>query len=1363
MTQIANNSGLSLRYAFPGTVPSPRGGSSVGAPTPSSKPPPDQQPSSSSPFPSTMATLPKASDSSGSPTEVRENDHAYVRWDGDSYYEGDQEAYEVPQEASRSDGPFFISTVTPTSTAKQRIDDSLAATYSAGGAQANPANHNNTTPQRNFLPIANDIFLQQATPTNRQVVAEKERRIQQQQQQQQQRGRRKSQSVISEALAELATPPPVYAKHSNTSNTAPQSSFSRSGAGGGAGTPDSVSRDTLSQLSDLTGASGISAGVDKQDTQHPQFLATTASSTRRRSNGSLVIPPFDPDVLRDARASLQSLVELRSTLMSSHRLRRESFSQRGPPTVLSVDTAVEAPTTPLQRRATPATGGSFAGKTPELHPTRADSPSRVGGPSPASSLTNSPSSGPVIRDLSISLSGAHGGAAAETDSVSSPTSSNAGDGVKPARPRTAAPSTSAMRSGPSLSVPTTPHTGPFSISEVVDFYLHDQRRPADTRLEQVVQFAKELYSIAERLEAFSATAVSYISTLPHPGTTTDGGGGGVSKRVLSPDQNTRVPHHNNVGVELLSSAYPEDNRPFGQFAPMPDSFHQSLHQQNPPTGRPSVAPLRMDKRMSLGANPHAQGLLTVNPNFPTYLSPMQQGLDASLMFSVVSPRLGGVRMAKSPGGAMMLQFLAQTDTVSATKDVDADHPMSAQAEEEDLLSMISHSVARDAQAAFARTQRAHFREDGGFEMINDYMLLDELGRGTTGAVFLAIHQETDEPYAIKSMTKVRQRKGLPARQGSNSFIGARSTNAEAASSVAPLAASGVDESFEHHAAGDGQNASLLHSPANEHLMTATTPTSSISAAGANKKVFAAPMLATPTKPNNKDIMETSQQRNPIEREISIMRSVKHPNLVTLHEVIDDDDEQQIHLVMDYCRFGPLVKILSSTSDQQHFGAGRRLSAAAGRACLLTTVVRPISKLSLFTQQICEGLRYLHRHNIVHRDIKPDNILVVEENLVKISDFGESAIVEKLETGRPKNGVPSVGTPAFFAPEMCRSAADGGATPSAGIPFIQPDGAPLTGKEADVWAFGVTIYAALVGKLPFYGPSFQSQTRAILKEMLAFPPRNELPEPDSITDTIYDYWRDLLTLMLQKAPSDRASLRAIAKHPAVVGPERADPTVVARLQKKASLSRIPTATMLQRTSSVIKANSHSSGGGATTASITVPTELTPSLITSPSGITAAHRRTSVRSTFQVEGAQFDVVVDSPASPGGGASSDDGAASVSSTAERDVAHIPSPPRFGSPSAARGSAQPPPPVSIGGAAAEDDDDDEPLGNLHLHVFGHEGPAMTPMSSRNAARVVFVSDQRRRAVIHHASHLGVESSTQDGGHPSALVSRKPSFHLPQ
>ncbi|KAI4950692.1 hypothetical protein J4E91_004577 [Alternaria rosae] len=114
-----------------------------------------------------------------------------------------------------------------------------------------------------------------------------------------------------------------------------------------------------------------------------------------------------------------------------------------------------------------------------------------------------------------------------------------------------------------------------------------------------------------------------------------------------------------------------------------------------------------------------------------------------------------------------------------------------------------------------------------------------------------------------------------------------------------------------------------------------------------------------------------------------------------------------------------------------------------------------------------GIEYLHYQNVIHRDIKPANLLVTREHRIKISDFGVSYL------GRQKtdesNGEHSesdyqevdeaielaktVGTPAFYAPELCRTEIDAET--------------PLIDGGIDIWALGVTLYCLIYGRVPFH--------------------------------------------------------------------------------------------------------------------------------------------------------------------------------------------------------------------------------------------------------------------------------------------------------
>ncbi|CBX92138.1 similar to serine/threonine-protein kinase PAK1 [Plenodomus lingam JN3] len=114
-----------------------------------------------------------------------------------------------------------------------------------------------------------------------------------------------------------------------------------------------------------------------------------------------------------------------------------------------------------------------------------------------------------------------------------------------------------------------------------------------------------------------------------------------------------------------------------------------------------------------------------------------------------------------------------------------------------------------------------------------------------------------------------------------------------------------------------------------------------------------------------------------------------------------------------------------------------------------------------------GLEYLHYQNVIHRDIKPANLLVTKEHRIKISDFGVSYLGrQKTEEGTGDHSesehqevdeaielAKTVGTPAFYAPELCRTEID--------------VDTPLIDGSIDIWALGVTLYCLIYGRVPFH--------------------------------------------------------------------------------------------------------------------------------------------------------------------------------------------------------------------------------------------------------------------------------------------------------
>lgn len=205
-----------------------------------------------------------------------------------------------------------------------------------------------------------------------------------------------------------------------------------------------------------------------------------------------------------------------------------------------------------------------------------------------------------------------------------------------------------------------------------------------------------------------------------------------------------------------------------------------------------------------------------------------------------------------------------------------------------------------------------------------------------------------------------------------------------------------------------------------------------------------------------------------------------------------------------------------------------------------------------------GLEYLHYQGIVHRDIKPANLLWTRDHRVKISDFGVSYFGRPMRDGEPDDTVSeseaqdfddeyelskTVGTPAFFAPELCYTDLDN--TPP-----------PKVTEQIDVWSLGVTLYCMIFARIPFLAEDEFQMFRKIATEKVYIPTRRLRPvDPSTSPDTSSLYkrvnsapYRDdhqllyedvdeslqhLLGQMLIKDPRQRITLRGVKYHPWVL--------------------------------------------------------------------------------------------------------------------------------------------------------------------------------------------------------------------------------------
>lgn len=223
-----------------------------------------------------------------------------------------------------------------------------------------------------------------------------------------------------------------------------------------------------------------------------------------------------------------------------------------------------------------------------------------------------------------------------------------------------------------------------------------------------------------------------------------------------------------------------------------------------------------------------------------------------------------------------------------------------------------------------------------------------------------------------------------------------------------------------------------------------------------------------------DISDQKMDGNPlslIKEEIAVMKKLNHNNLVSLIEVLDDPNEDSLYMVLEMCKKGVVMKV----------GVDERADPYDDESC------------RCWFRDLILGIEYLHAQGVVHRDIKPDNLLLTEDDILKVVDFGVSEIFEKRSEMKTAK---SAGSPAFLPPELC----------------VAKHG-HISGKAADIWSMGVTLYCLRFGRIPFEKPGVLDLYESIKKDDVNL----------TADVTCDDHFKDLMTRLLEKNPSKRIKM------------------------------------------------------------------------------------------------------------------------------------------------------------------------------------------------------------------------------------------------
>ena len=209
-------------------------------------------------------------------------------------------------------------------------------------------------------------------------------------------------------------------------------------------------------------------------------------------------------------------------------------------------------------------------------------------------------------------------------------------------------------------------------------------------------------------------------------------------------------------------------------------------------------------------------------------------------------------------------------------------------------------------------------------------------------------------------------------------------------------------------------------------------------------------------------------RDSIKREFTLMKNLNHRNIIKLHEVFFDNDEKNIYLVIDYFPKGDFAKFLNGKALKEKYA-------------------------KKYMRQLVDGLKYLYNKQILHRDLKPQNILVSEDGNLVITDFGFARYTDN------ENMLNTLcGSPMYMAPEIMLK--------------------KRYNNKSDLWSVGVIFFEVLFGTTPYKAKNMIDLMTAIKRKPVSLP-----------KNTMSVACKDLLLNLLRRDPDKRINWEALFNH------------------------------------------------------------------------------------------------------------------------------------------------------------------------------------------------------------------------------------------
>ena len=220
------------------------------------------------------------------------------------------------------------------------------------------------------------------------------------------------------------------------------------------------------------------------------------------------------------------------------------------------------------------------------------------------------------------------------------------------------------------------------------------------------------------------------------------------------------------------------------------------------------------------------------------------------------------------------------------------------------------------------------------------------------------------------------------------------------------------------------------------------------------------------------VSEEMLENRTVLNEVDILKTLDHPNVLKVYEYFED--ERNYYIVMEYCKDGDLYDELKAIGKFDEENAGKIMG------------------------QLFSGISYIHRKNVIHRDIKLDNILISDKSkdiCIKIIDFN----IATFNMGKRLSKI--TGTPNYIAPEVIKESYT---------------------EKCDMWSCGIIMYLLLSGKFPFKAGGHD--------ELLNKISYGKYNLEHGIWKTISDSAKDLISHLIEKNPSRRFSSKQALEHP-----------------------------------------------------------------------------------------------------------------------------------------------------------------------------------------------------------------------------------------